>query len=239
MLARRSSAGSSSDEAAVVAAAEAEDRAELLREERHRLELAKADSNAFGWFFERYDVPVLLFLRSLVPNHDDAQELHDKAFLRALLSLGSYRWQGTLYGAYLHRIAANEAASYWRSRHRRQFVDADGAVPLLDRRADALDGLVSEEEARRLHRAIATLNEADQSVLTMYYWEGLNTAQIAVELEEPPGTIQARLKRARDKLERALTKKARREIPAVVPEDRIKWLATVLQRRLGLRRDLG
>lgn len=211
----------------------------MLQEERRRLELAQTDASAFEWFYRRYDVQILLFLRSLVGNHDDAQELHDKVFTRALLNLKSYRWRGHPYGSYLHRIAANEAMSYWRARRRRQFVDADGALPLPDPQASPLSRLITEEEVERLHKAIAALNEADQSVLTMYYWGGRNTAQIAADLGLPKGTIQARLDRARDKLEKVLIEKQPKAAPKVAPEGGIKWLANMLHRRLGWQRDLG
>lgn len=211
----------------------------MLWEERRRLRLAMDDPEAFGWFYERYGASILLFLRSMVLDHHDAQDLHDRVFMRALLGLGRFHWRGTPYGAYLYRIAANEAASYWRSRHRRQYVDADAALPLADPRAGALSELITAEEAKRLREAIALMSEPDQIVLTMYYWEDWNTAQIAARLGTPQGTIQARLDRARDKLQRVLTKEAQPVVPAAAPEDPLKWLAKVLQRRLGFQRDHG
>lgn len=89
---RRSYTSSKAPAAETTAASDAQDRAEMLAEECRRLELAKSDSDAFGWFFERYDLPILQFLRSAVRNHDDAQELHDRVFLQALANLGKYRW---------------------------------------------------------------------------------------------------------------------------------------------------
>lgn len=237
MAVRRSKDRSEPQAAAALVSEEAGERLRMLGEERRRLRLAAADSEAFGWFYERYGASILLFLRSMVPNHDDAQDLHDRVFVRALLSLERFQWRGMPYRAYLCRIAANEAAGYWRSRRGRQYVDADGDLPLPDPRANALSELIDAEEARRLREAIAVMSEPDQTVLRMYYWEERSTAQIAAELGAPRGTIQARLDRARDKLQRVLTREARPAVPAAAPEEPVRWLAKVWQRRFGLQRD--
>ena len=239
MLVRRSRDESDAHEPAASVAPGPADSSLLPAEECRRLALAQADPAAFRWFYDQYGPGILLFLRGLVRDHGVAEELHARVFAQALLGIDRYRWRGAPYGAYLHRIAVNQAKSHWRSRRGRQFVEADADLPWPDPRADVLSGLITAAETRRLREAIAELPAADRTVLTMHYWESLSTVQIAATLGEPQGTIRARLKRARDKLERALAEESPPTAPKAGSEGRPGCLTTALQRRLGWQRGLG
>jgi len=187
-------------EAAAQARAEAECRARELEEERRQLLLAQADPAAFRWLYDRYYLRINCFLRGLVHDPTVADDLTGQVFVQALAALPHFRWQGHSYGAYLHRVALNEALGHWRTRSRRRTAPEEVGAQLPDPQPDALTALATAEREREVRVAIVGLNRADRTVLALHYWEELGVAEIAELLAEPHGTIQARLMRAREKL---------------------------------------
>jgi RNA polymerase sigma-70 factor (ECF subfamily) len=213
-----------------------------LQEEEQRLKEAQADVEAFRWFYDRYFAQIMALVYGLVHDREDASEVTARVFCRALMSLRRYQWRGRPYGAYLHRIALNETVSYWRSERLRCHAHLEAIAPVAGTRRDALSELIWAEEEARVLDAISKLKLSDQTVLSMYYWEGLNTAEIASALRQPQGSVQARLKRARDKLEPTLAgekQPAGAAKTAPVAASPLRWLGIALQRRLRPDRHPG
>jgi len=184
--------------------AAAESRARDLEEEHRHLLAAQQDPAAFRWLYDRYYLRINLFLRGLVHDPALADDLTGAVFAQTLAALPRFRWRGVSYGAYLHEVALNEARGHWRKRSRWRPVAEEEAAPLADTRPDTLSALVTAEREQELRAAIARLGQADRTVLALHYWEELAVAEIAELLDEPQGTIQARLLRAREKLRRHL-----------------------------------
>ena len=60
---------------------------------------------------------------------------------------------------------------------------------------------MAEDEARQaLYRCVLDLPEEFKSVVLLYYYEGMNTREIAETLGIPDATVRSRLKRARERL---------------------------------------
>ena len=66
--------------------------------------------------------------------------------------------------------------------------------------------VVRREEHKLVDRALVTLKDGDQQVLTLHAWEDLDAAQIGVVLGISTDAAHMRLNRARKRLARALTK---------------------------------
>jgi RNA polymerase sigma-70 factor (ECF subfamily) len=67
------------------------------------------------------------------------------------------------------------------------------------------DGVIASEERRSLESALSTLSVDDREVLSLYYVQKRTTKEIAVVMGVAPGTIMARLFRAREKLRKRMT----------------------------------
>ncbi len=206
-------------------------------EERRRLKLAQRDPAEFRWFYEEYAQGIRRFLQRLVRDRDVADDLMTETFAKALRGLGHYKWTGVRFGAYLHRIAANEAASYWRQRARRPSIELESAPAVVDPRRDALESLVVAEQLEQVLIEVERLGKFDRQVIDLFYWQEMGVAEIAARMQKPVGTIKARLKRARDKLQVKLEAANRPRVPAAAAmgSKPRKWL-TWLQLR---QRDLG
>jgi RNA polymerase sigma-70 factor (ECF subfamily) len=69
--------------------------------------------------------------------------------------------------------------------------------------------IANAQEQRLLLEGLRQLPINYQVVLELYYWEELNTVEIAEVLDVPAGTVRTRLQRARDALEAAMGSLAR------------------------------
>ena len=94
-------------------------------------------------------------------------------------------------GAWLMRVLANNCKSRLRLAWRRV-----GPLP------DTLPAPAVEE--REVLEELFALPPADRAVLHLYYYEGYSTEEIARMTGQRPGTVRARLSRAREKLRRLL-----------------------------------
>jgi len=173
------------------------------------------DRGAFGQIVVRYQDRLFTAVLRLVGDHDDARELTQEAFTRALMSLDNFRGDAQPY-TWLFRIAMNLAISRLRkaSRRRTFSLDApmngngrstgadDQAASLVDRvsnaRADAPDVTAERREARQ--QVLAALGRLDgeyRAILVMRDIEGFDYQQMAEVLDLPLGTLKSRLFRAR------------------------------------------
>ena len=95
-------------------------------------------------------------------------------------------------GGWLMRVLVNGCRSRLRLAWRR-------VGPLPDT-LPAPEGEGEREEVEELY----ALPPADRAVIHLYYYQGYSTGEIARMLGQPPGTVRARLARARGRLKRLL-----------------------------------
>jgi RNA polymerase sigma-70 factor (ECF subfamily) len=67
------------------------------------------------------------------------------------------------------------------------------------------EGVIAGEERKSLESALSMLSVDDREVLSLYYVQRRTTKEIAVVMGVAPGTIMARLFRAREKLRKRMT----------------------------------
>lgn len=167
------------------------------------------DGTAFGELVRRNMRKAYRAALGLVGSPDDAMDLSQDAFARALKHAGKmdperpfYPW----YYAILRRLCFN----FLRDRKNRQrLLDETGAWLAEDLTGggpgEHPEERLRREEARRtVARAIARLPEAQREVLVLREFEGLKYREIADLLEIPAGTVMSRLYTARRSLADAL-----------------------------------
>jgi RNA polymerase sigma-70 factor (ECF subfamily) len=145
--------------------------------------------------------------RYLVPNEEDARDVVQDAYLRALKYFGGFRGAEAADGRpWLLAIVRNAAYS----RRRRQRVDA-GATEFdeqlhSDTVADAHPEAELMVSAAResLHQALDQLPLEFREVIVLRELEGMSYKEIGDVTGVPVGTVMSRLSRARQRLQRAL-----------------------------------
>ena len=167
----------------------------------------QGDMDAFGRLIEKYQDRLFNAVLRIVANRDDAMELTQEAFVRALKGIKKFKGQATFY-TWLFRIGVNLAINH-RRRHRELLSSTFGREGRLGQQADPLAAMVEsdepspldevqlQEEHERVLDAIKTLQPNARALVVLRDIEGLNYSQIADILELATGTVKSRLSRAR------------------------------------------
>lgn len=167
---------------------------------------AKAgDLGAFEDLVERHS-PVVLRVAARTVGPDDAPDVSQDSFLRALSRIDSFRGDGS-FRAWLLQITHNTALNAL-ARKRAEPLEE---LPEPDDPGDAAAGerqpairLEREERRRRLELKLRGLRVEHRTVLVLRDVEGLSYEEIAEITGTPLGSVKGRLHRARGELVDAL-----------------------------------
>jgi RNA polymerase sigma-70 factor (ECF subfamily) len=173
--------------------------------------LQSGDLAALDVLITRYQDRLYNALLRMVGNAEDARDLTQETFLRALSAISSFRGSSRIY-TWLFRIGMNLAMNQRRRNRREKSLcdprgDHDPAVSpqaetLLQRAAERAEPLpdCEVEQAERhelVRRALGLLEPPQRAIIVLRDIEGLDYHQIAEVLEVAVGTVKSRLHRAR------------------------------------------
>jgi len=167
----------------------------------------QGDMQAFSVLVEKYQDRLFNATYRLCGNYQDACELTQEAFLRALKGLTGFRGEAKFY-TWLFRIALNLIRSHQRRVSRRYFSsldEPDGKLGVASQAAglcskDCADPAQQALQAERNHKvvdALGRLAEQYRTVIVLRDVEGLDYEQIAQTLGVPVGTVKSRVHRGR------------------------------------------
>jgi RNA polymerase sigma-70 factor (ECF subfamily) len=172
---------------------------------------SRGDSAAFGELVRRNMQRGYRAALGLVGSHDDALDLSQDAFARALNHAAKMDPERPFY-PWFYQILRRLCFNFLRDRaNRRRLLDEAGGWigddPIFGSRQNHPDTRLQREDARRIVvKAIATLPDVQREVLVLREFEDLKYAEIALLLDIPAGTVMSRLYAARRALADALEK---------------------------------
>jgi RNA polymerase sigma-70 factor, ECF subfamily len=186
--------------------------------ENEFLENLKAgDAEAFDQLVVRYSADVYAFLIRLTEDPEEARDLTQETFLRALKSVKNFRGDADLK-TWLFRIAINESRNrfrWWKRRRLNVTISLDARNPTTETplgetlsAADAAANPEAEtlrrEREKALRQALGELPENFRVVVILRDIEGFAYEEIAAALETNVGTVKSRIARGREELRRKL-----------------------------------
>jgi RNA polymerase sigma-70 factor (ECF subfamily) len=156
------------------------------------------DEAAFRTLYRRH-TPALYRLALRLGAGDEAwaEELVQRAWIRAVEGLGSFEWRSSL-ATWLGGIAVNCARELWRERRGR------GEIALEEGHGIAAATGAAVEQRLDLERAIARLPDGYRQVLVLHDVEGFTHEEIGGLLGIETGTSKSQLSRARHRLRASL-----------------------------------
>ncbi len=178
---------------------------ELIREAQ------RGQRTAFDALVRRYDQSVLRLALHMLGNEQDAQDVHQEAFIKAYRHLGNFRFECSFY-TWLYRIVTNLCLDQMRRRKSRRedpatVLDASGDE--MDLMANITDDRAMANPARELDRRVMSLqiNEAldkltprERTVFELKHYQGLKLRTIGEMLSTTEETAKNTLFRATRKL---------------------------------------
>lgn len=169
-------------------------------DERDLVVAAQRDAAAFDALYQCYATRVYRYLRLRVAQDQDALDLTQQVFLKALDALPRYRPSGIPFGAWLFRIARNAVID----RHRRHKSSVpwdllpESLHPVSD--ADPEAAALRHESSEALHAAIGSLDAYRRELLALRFASELTTREIAALLGKPQATVKSDLRRTLQRL---------------------------------------
>lgn len=177
--------------------------AELLRR------IAQGDRAAFAHFYDRFSRPLYATALRIVQDAAEAQDVVHDAFVTAWDKADTFDAQRGSAFSWIVTLVRNRALDRVRSRRRRAELLANAPVSDLGYDAGASepgadDQAILGEERRAVRGALASLNPDQKRAVELAFFSGLTQEQIAQSLNEPLGTVKARIRRGLLKLNELL-----------------------------------
>jgi RNA polymerase sigma-70 factor (ECF subfamily) len=178
---------------------------ELIREAQ------KGQRAAFDTLVRRYDQSVLRLALHMLGNEQDAQDVHQEAFIKAYRHLGNFRFECSFY-TWLYRIVTNLCLDQLRRRKSRREDPAtaiDSSGDEMDLLANISDDRAMSNPARELERklmgerireALDKLTPRERTVFELKHYQGLKLRTIGEMLSTTEETAKNTLFRATRKL---------------------------------------
>lgn len=146
-----------------------------------------------------YGPMVFRIVVRMVGQAEDAEEVYQDVFVKALTSISTFDERKASLATWLSRIAYNESVNHMR-RNRMDFVQLDDnemETAMEDIPSDHHD---DEQAVLLLEQAMALLPTTEQTLLSLFYYENRSLQEIAYITDSKPTTIGSRLSRIRKKL---------------------------------------
>jgi RNA polymerase sigma-70 factor (ECF subfamily) len=170
---------------------------EALRLVRLAIPRAKeGDSEALRWLYVHYSDNVYGYVRSILRDEREAEDLTQHVFLKLITVICKYDDRGVPFSAWLLRLARNAALDHLRRRR---------ATPSAEvYAADAPDDQGGLDTTRDLNAALDALPNEQRTVVVMRHLVGLTPPEIAKQMGRTESSIHGLHHRGRRALQQEL-----------------------------------
>lgn len=176
------------------------------------LRCLEGDSAAFETLVRRYRRVVMRLTRRITGNIEDAEDVAQQAFMKALINLSRFRFRSS-FSTWLVSIAINEARMWTRKRRRSREVPMAGTVgdngstvafDCADDRADPESLCLQKESHQLLWSELDQLVPTNRVALEICDLQESSTLDTALSLGITVAAVKSRRSRARAELRRRL-----------------------------------
>jgi len=156
---------------------------------------------AFTWLVKRDQKKIYWFVRRMVIDHDDANDLVQEIFIKVWNNLSAFRGESRII-YWIYRIATNITLTFLDRKKRK------GAVPLSEVSNELKDHLYAGKYINgdtiqlKLQEAILTLPEKQRLVFQLRYYDETPYEELSKVLETSVGALKASYHHAVKKIEK-------------------------------------
>lgn len=140
------------------------------------------DREALGFLYARYADNVYGYVRSIVHDHHEAEDVTQHVFAKLIHAIGKYEERDVPFFAWILRVARNVAVDHIR---RQRLVPVEEVRTSDEGSADPAGG----GRMRDLTDALARLPRAQREVLVLRHFAGLSPTEIALRTGRSEGSI--------------------------------------------------
>lgn len=149
----------------------------------------QGDKDAFAELYEAYFDKIYRYVVLKISNKAEAEDMTQQVFLKAYQSIGSFKWKGVPFSAWLFRIAHNQMVDFVRKQSKRPTVHLEESMVSSD--DNPLQTVERRFDIERLRLATRQLTAAQQEVISLRFAGGLAIAEVARTMGKSEGAIKA------------------------------------------------
>ena len=163
----------------------------------------------FEEIYETYFDTILNYAFRRTGDFETSKDIASEVFVKVYLNLWKFKWRKIPIQAWIYRIATNEINMYFRKKkYRGKMLEAYQIHSFLSVDENIIDAekqRANEELERhtkflRVQRAITSMDQKYQEVLSLRLFEGLSIKEIGEITGKKEGTIKSLLSRGVKKL---------------------------------------
>lgn len=170
-----------------------------IEEEVIQIKNAQDNPAAFKVLYEKYYKPIFLFVLHRIGEKNLSADITSQVFLKALVNLPRYKFQGLPFSAWLYRIAINESYEFLRKSKRHRVIALDESVI-----EDLYDGLTTDTRIadlqERLPEILEQLSIDEMHILELRFFEKKPFREVADILAISESHAKVRTYRLLDKM---------------------------------------
>ena len=142
----------------------------------------EGDREALGFLYARYADNVYGYVRSIVRDEHEAEDITQHVFAKLTRVIAKYEEREVPFLAWILRVSRNVAVDHLRSQR---------AVPVEEVRLsnDGIAGTAERERVRDLCDALALLPDDQREVLVLRHFAGLSPTEIATRTGRTEGSV--------------------------------------------------
>ena len=170
--------------------------------------IARGEKTALAGLYDSLSRPLYSLAYRILNDGAEAEDVVQDVFLQIWRKAGTFdTGRGSVLG-WAATLTRNRAIDRVRMRKRRTELLAESAPDLqpapLSGDLDSGASLWLQEKARAIRSALGDLDPDQQKAIELAFFSGLTQLQISTKLNEPLGTIKARIRRGLLKLKETL-----------------------------------
>lgn len=161
--------------------------------------MARGDKAAMGTLYDQLSGPLYSLAYRMLGDAGDAQDLTQDIFLQLWRTAATYEpGRGSVF-SWAATLIRNRAIDRIRMRRRRGELLAEAAPDLQPAspggESDSAGSLWLQEKSAAVRAALADISPDQKQAIELAFFSGLTQQEIASRLNEPLGTIKARIRR--------------------------------------------
>jgi len=165
----------------------------------------KTQNIAFIRLLNEYQRPLYSQIRSIVLNHDDADDVLQNTFVKVYRHLKDFKGESRLF-SWMYRIATNEALTFINQKAKKNGTTSLEFQTKMVERLQTDTWFDGDEIQIKLQKAVAILPEKQQLVFKMKYFNELKYEEISEILGTSVGALKASYHHAVKKIEEYMTR---------------------------------
>ncbi|MEN3942207.1 sigma-70 family RNA polymerase sigma factor [Prosthecobacter sp. SYSU 5D2] len=177
-----------------------------IKEDIHLIQrIAERDSAAFQKFYGKYSGLIFAAISNVLNDHHDTEDVMQEVLVQLWNKAHLYEPRKGKPLTWLTTMARNRAIDRIRSKQRRSRLNDDFELEnkkiQFEFQESGHEILEEKERDSIVQRAVSKLNDDQRQAIHLAYFSGLTQAEVAERLNEPLGTIKARIRRGVSRLE--------------------------------------